>query len=165
MLDPDVVLATIVSAFQSIPALVSEMGGSSSAISGHYYQYGAENSLATAIGTMQSPSILIAYQDLLGGNFDGMTIWKHRLEAYIRPKNRAMGKVGVGAGTLPASPPHLWYLMMHSPVLGGTQNIRSTTLLSGSLQNMDTPTLMHKQDENGADFFVGSMVWPEAGDD
>jgi len=159
MLDPDLVVAAIVTALQSIPALVTEMNGAGN-IYAHYYQYGAENSLAQSIYTMTSPSILIAYQDLLGGNFDGMTIWKHRIDAYIRPGNRA-----VGTSPVAASSPHVWWLMMHSPVLGTTRNLREVTLLSNALQIMDTPTLMHRSDEQGADFFVGSMCWPEAGDD
>lgn len=157
MLDPDVVLSAIVSAFQSIPALVTEMAGNAANISGHDFSYGEENSLIRTVYSMQSPSILIAYLDLLGGNFDGSTIWKHRLEAYIRPKNAA-------SGTNNASPGHLWWLMMNRPILSTTQNIRQTSLLSGALMLMDTPTLVHKQDEIGMDFFVGTMVFPEYGD-
>lgn len=157
MLDPDLVLSSIVSAFQSIPSLVTEMGGSSSNISGHTFSYGEENSLVRSIFAMTSPSILIAYLDLLGGNFDGQTIWKHRLEAYIRPKNDASGSEG-------SSPPHIWWMMMNLSILGTTRNIRQTSLLSGSLMLMDTPTLTHRQDETGMDFFVGTLVFPEYGD-
>lgn len=164
MLDPDLVLSNLLTTFRSIPALVSEMADDSSNIFGHYYLAGEENSLVRVLSQMTSPSICVAYLDLLGGNFDGSTIWKHRLEVYIRPKNSAMGGVGSPSGPRASSPPHLWWLMMNSPVLGGTLNIRQVSLMSGSLMPMETPTLVHRQDEQGLDFFVGSMVIPEYGD-
>lgn len=162
MLDPDIVIDAVVATFLAIPEVVAEMGGITLAtanIIGHKYAYGLENSLLQSIGQMASPSVLIAYQDLLGGNFDGMTMWKHRLEVYIRPRNKA---TTAGAGG--ASSPHLWWLMMNKTVTGQPTNIRGIELVSGNLQLMDTPTLMHKTDELGADIFVGNMVFPEKGD-
>ena len=162
MLDPDLVLAAVISAFRSIPALITQMAGASSNIYGHTYAYGAEHSLALAINEQRSPSILVAYVDLIGGQFSGMTVWKHRLDAYIRPKNAAFGHIPGGA--IAASPQHLFWLMMNSPVLGGSQNIRYTEILSG-LHMLDAmPSLTHQTDEQGADFFVCHMVFPEMGD-
>jgi hypothetical protein len=161
MLDPDLVLSTLVTSFQSIPALVTELGGADK-ITGHFYLSGAENSLERAIYSMPNPSILVAYLDLLGGNFNGMTIWKHRIEAYIRPRNAA---TAAAIETSAASGPHLAWLMMHSAIPPGTQNIRQLALLAGSLQLMDTPTLTHKIDENRTDLFCWAMVFPEHGDD
>jgi hypothetical protein len=169
MLDPELVLSTVVSAFQSIPALVSEMGGlfdenGNPTIYGHRYVYGVENSLTKAVYGMTSPSILVAYKDILTGNFDSSTLWKHRLEAYIRPKNAASGAVGGTGGTVPSSPPHLWWLMINSPVLGGPQNIRGVSLLNHALIPMDPPSLSYRMDENEQDLFVGTIVIPEYGD-
>lgn len=169
MLDPDLVLASVVSTFQSIPTLVSEMADDSSNIYGHSYGYGAEESLALAISRMTSPSILVAYLDLIGGQFSGMTVWKHRLQAVIRSKNQAMGRVGGPGGTTPASPPHLFWLMMNKAVLGGTdnrtQNIRYTEIMSG-LHMLDAmPSMTHQTDEQGSDYFICTMVWPEKGDE
>ena len=164
MLDPDLVLAAVVDAFQSIPAVVSELADDPTNIIGHTYTYGTEDSIARAIYSMRSPSILVAYLDLLGGNFDGATIWKHRLEVYLRPKNAASGAVGGVGGAHASSPPHVWWLLMNS-VLGSTsQNFRQTSLLSGSLMLCDTPTLKHRTDEQGADLWVGQLVIPEWGD-
>lgn len=163
MLDPDLVLATFISTLRSIPSLVAELAGDPLNISGHYYLSGKEFSLAQSIYKMPSPSILVTYLDLIGGNFNGATIWKHRLEVYIRPKNAAMGSVGGLGGTPAGSSPHLWWLAMNKPVLGGVQHIRGIELLSG-LWLMDTPTMTHRQDEDLADIFVGQCVFPEAGD-
>src|SRR5882762_3151223 len=104
MLDPDLVLQSIVSAFRSIAPLVSEMADDPANIYGHSYSYGAEQSLDLAISRMTSPSILVAYLDMFGGQFSGSTVWKHRLQAVIRPKNQAMGHVGSPPGSPAASP-------------------------------------------------------------
>lgn len=152
-------------AFRSIPLLVSEMADDPLNIYGHSYQYGAETSLALAINAQRSPSILVAYLDLLGGNFDGMTVWKHRLTAYIRPKNAATGTVGGMGGGRASSPQHLFWLMMNKPVLGGSQNFRYTELMSGLLLCDAMPSLTHQQDEQGADLFSCNLVIPEIGDE
>lgn len=173
MLDPDIVLSAVISAYRAIPALVNELGGPDR-INGHYYSFGVESSLALAIARMSSSSILIAYLDLLGGNFSGATNWKHRLEVYIRPKNAASGAVvpsltSGGPSTVPASTPHLAWLMLNKPIVGiadlSPGNIRQVSLLSGRLTLMDTPTITHRQDENLADFFSILTVFPEIGDD
>lgn len=163
MLDPDVVLSEFVTALRSIPELVTQLGGDPTLISGHYFLTGAEFSLAMAIAKMPSPSILIAYLDLLGGNFDGNMIWKHRLEVYLRPKNAAVGSVGGVGGPRACSAPHLWMLAMNRPVLGGVNHVRAIELIPG-LRLMDTPTLTYRQDETLADLFVGQCVFGESGD-
>jgi hypothetical protein len=165
MLDPDVVLSTLVLSFRSIPALVAEMGGDALAISGHTYLYGPERSLAQSIYEQRSPSILIAYIDMIGGQFSGEGVWKHRLEAYIRPKNASTGLV---SGLTPASsPPHLFYLMFHSAVpyiYPGTLNLRTVRMLPDLAPLDAMPSLTHQADEQGADLFRVSMTFPELGD-
>ena len=157
MLQPSLVLAAVVSAFRSIPTLVDQMGGDPTNIIGHTFLYGTEDSLSRSILQQQSPSIIIAYLDLLEGNFDESTAWKHRLECYIRPKNNAMGALAL-------SPPDLWWIMCNSPILGSAQSIRYQRLLNGDLMLPDTPSFIHNADEQGADFFTGSLTFPEYGD-
>lgn len=161
MLDCDLVLEAVVAALRSIPALVLEMGKSAENITGHRYAYGEENSLARAISEMTSPSILVAYRVMQGGNFSGSVMWKHHLEAYFRPNNA--GSTGPSAVTA-LSAPNLWRLMMRGPILGTTLNIRQISLMSGNLIMLDIPSLIPRQDENGADFFCAAMVFSEFGD-
>ncbi len=168
MIDPDFVLYSVVTALQSIPQLATELGSPivpiSASLTPHFFEFGVENSLRLAIAEMESPSIIVAYLDLLGGNFNGETVWKHRLEAYIRPRNKATDPV---TGRSSASAPHLWWMMMNLPIFpndGGVNNIRYNELANGDLQLMDTPTLVRRTDELGADFFIGSLVFPEKGD-
>ncbi len=133
-------------------------------VTGHYFSFGDENSLIKSVMQMESPAILVAYLDLIGGNFDGMTVHKHRLEVYMRPNNRAVGIRPDGKQF--ATMQHLWWLMMNKPVGGLDEgpNIRNVELANGDLQLMDNPTLIHRTDELGADFFIGSLVFPEKGD-
>src|SRR5262252_263697 len=154
MLDPDVVLDAVVSTLRSIPTLVSELGGTDR-ITGHKYLYGPENSLMRAIFAMRSPSILVAYTDLRGGNWSGTVMWKHRLEINIRPGN---------ANTNYQSYLHLCWLVVNGLISGTNQNIRQVALLNGDLFLVETPSLAHKTDENFADFFTWSFVFPEHGD-
>ena len=161
MLDPDLVLDAVLAAFRSIDQLIAALDGDPANVVGHTYLYGVEDSLSRSLYAMRSPSVLVVYLDLLGGNFDGATIWKHRFEVYIRPANAAPF---ADIPALVPSPMHLWWLMMHEPVLGTARNIRQTAVLP-ELMLPDTPTLVHHQDENLADLFVGSLVFPELGDD
>ncbi len=162
MLDPDLVLAAVLAAFRSIPLLVAEMADDVSNIYGHDYLYGAETSLALAVNNQRSPSILVAYLDILGGQFSGMQVWKHRLDVFIRPKNAATGSVG--SPPAPASSPQrLWWLMLTQPVLGGAQDFLNTELMTGLMILADIPSLTHQQDEQGADFFIGHLSIGEKG--
>jgi hypothetical protein len=163
MLDPDVVLSSVLASLQSIPELAAELGApaipATQSITGHFFYSGEENSLIRALSQMRSPSILVAYLDYIGGNIDGMTVWKHRLNLYIRPRNKASN-----GGS--ASAQHLWWLAMNYPISVPERapNIRYIELANYNLQLMDQPPLLHQTDEMGQDFFISTMVFPEKGD-
>jgi hypothetical protein len=163
MLDPDVVLSSVISSLQSIPQLAAELGAPTipptESITGHFFYSGEENSLARVLGMMKSPSITVAYLDYIGGNFDGQTVWKHRLNMYIRPRNKASN-----GGS--ASAQHMWWMAMNFPISVPevAPNIRYVELVNANLQLMDLPPLLHHNDELGQDFFVSTMVFPEKGD-
>lgn len=153
MIDPDIVLSACIAAFRSIPELVSELGSSPLNIYSHTFSVGVEASFSRAVYEQPSPSVLVAYLDYLGGNFTGMSVWKHRLEAYIRPRNSG------------ATPAHIFWLMMNKPVLGGTNNFRYTRL-ADNLQILDAmPNLTHQQAEDGSDLWRCSFVIGEIGDE
>jgi hypothetical protein len=162
MLDPDLVLAALVTAVKSISTVTAAVAGSANIIT-HQYAYSADHSLARAVRQLPSPSILIAYQDLLGGQWDASTVWKHRFELWLRPKNMASGSSPPGC-----TPMHLWWLLMHSPVTSispGTLDIRTVRLLPGLAPVDAMPQLVRMQDEEGADIFCGRIAIPELGDD
>jgi len=160
MLQPSVVTAAVVSAWQSIPALIAQMNGNPANISAHDYSWGSENSLSKAIGQMPAPSILLAYLKIQGGDYDGESVWKHHLQVAIKSGNAA----DPNSSTPFMSTFDVWWLMMNGGVFGTPQSIRTYALLGGNLAPMiDLPSLIAHQDDMG-DFCVGTLIWPEYGD-
>src|SRR5215472_9035448 len=134
MLDPDLVLSSVVASLQSIPDLAAELGAptipATESITGHFFYSGQENSLIRALSQMKSPSILVAYLDYIGGNFDATTVWKHRLNLYIRPRNYAVSNRSAASGM------HLWWMAMNLPISVPevAPNIRYVELCNYNLQ-------------------------------
>ena len=171
MLDPDLVLESVVLAFRAIPTVVDEMSGDPLRIVGHQYRYGTDDSIARTVFQRESPSIVVAYLDLLWGKFSGAEMWKHRLEVYLQPRNATT--TPPNGAPPPASAPHLWWMMMNLPVVGyanDTLNFRNLSLThasfptNGGLLPVESPSLMHRQDENLADLHVGALILGEWGD-
>jgi hypothetical protein len=162
MLDPDVVLNSVLTSLQSIPQLATELGAptipATESITGHYFYSGEENSITRALAQMKSPSIMLAYLDYISGNFDGMTVWKHRLNLCIRSRNKASNGASVSAQ-------HLWWMAMNLPISvpETAANIRYVDLCNHSLWLFET-NLKHQIDELGQDFFIGTMTFNEMGD-
>jgi hypothetical protein len=155
MIDPATLTNAVVSALQGIPALVTAMGNDPSKIYAHHYLYGSEHKFQEALYKIVPPSILVVWEGTLGGNFDGMTMWKHRIACYLRTSNVANVQT-------PASYEHLFYVMVNSSVNKG-QNIRYTNILN-TVDIMDTPSANHMVDEDGMDYFKVDFVIPELGD-
>ncbi len=161
MLNPDPILDTLVASLQSITSVVAAMGGSPEKIAAHHDYYGAEFSLAETIAKLIPPAILVCYDGSQGGNFDGTTIFKHRFLLYLRLANQAQALEPLGYGGL-------WRkIISDGPVKGydgiAGPHIRAVQVFEG-LDLMDTPTLARRQDEDLMDYFVGSFVFPEIGD-
>jgi hypothetical protein len=162
MLDPDVVLSSVVASLQSIPDLATELGApaipATESITGHFFFSGEDNSYIRTLAQMRSPSILVAYLDYISGNYDGMTVWKHRLNLCIRSRNKASNGSSVSAA-------RLWWMAMNLPISVPelAPNIRYVDLANHSLWLFDT-NLKHQTDELGQDFFIGTMVFNEMGD-
>jgi hypothetical protein len=162
MLDPDAVLNSVLAALQSIPELATELGAptipATDSITGHFFYSGEENSLTRALAQMKSPSVMVVYLDYISGNFDGMTLWKHRLNLCVRSRNRAANGSALSAQ-------HLWWMAMNLPISVPevAPNIRYVDLCGGNLWLFET-NLRHQTDELGQDFFIGTMVFNEMGD-
>ncbi len=156
MLDPEVLSAAIVTTLRTIPDLVTAMAGDPNNISAHQFYPGTERSLASVVANMNAPSILVVWKGTLGGNFDGMHVWKHPFEIYIRTGNAAELET-------PAGPGHVWWLMMNKPVNNWTLNIRQIQIMNG-VDIMDLPSISHRQDEELTDYFCASVTIPEIGD-
>jgi hypothetical protein len=157
MLKGSVIVDDFVSTLQTVPALVTAMNNDPSRIVGFHFIPGKSKGLQEAIQQMLSPSILVNYEAIAGGNFSGYQIWKHHLDVYIRGANQAGQATPVNAEDIP-------YLMMNQPVNGGTLNIRFVSIMPGQLDIMDTPSFNHMVDDAGSDYWVGRCVFGEIGD-
>ena len=162
MLNPGDVTDSVVNALQAIPDLAAAMtvvdsnGNPSIRITAFHYLLGQDHRLAEAIERMPAPSILAAWEGTLGGNFNGYSVWKHRVVVYIR--------MGNAAGNLaPLGYEKLWWLICNGIPTTSTQNIRYTNLLP-ALDIMDTPTATHLLDAELMDIFRTEFVIPEIGD-
>lgn len=158
MLNPETVTSTVVTALRTIAALVAAMNGDSSRIAGHYFLFGSENRLTETLYAMKPPSALVVYEAQIGGNWDGQTIFKHRLAVYIRSGN--MANQGSPTGLW-----NLWSLIMNGAVNSGTHNIRVIDLIDGQLAFQDNlPSASLLQDEDGNDYLKGLITLSEIGD-
>lgn len=158
MLDGLNVVNAVVTAFQSIPTLVTAMDGSASRIASFHFLYGTDVPLRTAIARMLSPSVLIWWEGSRKGSLDGMSTWDHELGGAYRIANTA----GEGPPTAPST---VFVTMMNSAITAPVSgpSIRKVRLLS-NLHLMMTPSSVHRVDENGLDYFEIRMVFPEWGD-
>ena len=162
MLDPDIALSSVVASLQSIPQLAAELGApaipATESITGHFFFSGEDNAFNREVSQMKSPSILVSYLDYIMGNYDGMTVWKHRMNMCIRSRNKASNGSAVSAQ-------RLWWMAMNLPISVPqvAPNIRYVDLAGGFLWLFET-NLKYQTDELGQDYFIGTMVFNEYGD-
>lgn len=164
MLNPDLVLDALVATLQSINPLVQALGGTvggDTHVVVHHDYFGVDLKQSEVVYKLPSGGMLVAYDGTFGGNFDGRTVWKHRFAAFLRLPSQAGSSQPIGYGGL-------WQIAMTAgPVkaFDGTSSfcIRSIQIYAG-LSLMETPSLQRRVDEEGMDFFVGLMVFPELGD-
>ncbi len=158
MLSGEVVTAAVVSTLQTIPGLLTAMLGDPTRIAGHFYFYGVDAPLAEKIYQMTPPFVLIAYEAEIGGNFDGATLFKHKLGIYVRSANMSGGVIN------PTGLWNLWALICNGPVNGGTHNIRQVEIISTQLYMVDVPSAKLMTDTEATDYLCGSFVLNEEGD-
>lgn len=159
MLQPSLIVGAVVSAWQSIPDLITQMNGNPANIIAHNYAWGAENSLNKAVTDMPAPSILVAYGGFAGAgnNANGTTLWTHTIKAIVKSGNAAAGGSVLSAADL-------CWLMITRPVNSGPSTIYDSQLLSGDLQPMERlPQATPDLDEMG-DFFSLTLTLFERGD-
>jgi hypothetical protein len=121
MLNAAPITDAIVSALQAISDLAAAMTVVESnqpvcRIYAHHYRLGAEYRLAERIYKMPAPSMLVAWDGDLGGNFNGQTIWKHRFNVYFRMGNAAGLSEPVGYEDL-------WSIVCNQPPAGSEVTI------------------------------------------
>lgn len=157
MLNPDPVVDAIVATLLNIPGVANAMvSGEVCRITAFHYLPGAEGGLIQAVYQLPSPSMLVAWEGTLGGNFDGTTCFKHKFGIYIRAGNMA------GNG-LPVGYAEIWGLVCNALPNGSPVNMRYMNLYPG-LDIMDNPSIEHMLDEAQQDLFKIHFTIPEIGD-
>jgi len=168
MLNPELIVSTFTTALSTISLLTEALGPDPPSparprLSGFWFEQGLDVTLAKAIVETPEPGILVTWTGFIGGNFDGTTIWKHKLDVYIKPGNAADPSNPAGQ----TGPAYLAWLIVNQPVnipgYSTTLNIRNTQILPGLLL-CDTPSTTHHQDQDELDFFCMHFTLPEIGD-
>ncbi|HEY4360097.1 MAG TPA: hypothetical protein VGN17_03980 [Bryobacteraceae bacterium] len=155
MLKPSLVVNAVISTLQTIAPFVAAMNGPQN-IKAHSFVNGQVVPIMTDIYEMTAPSCLVVYEGTLGGNFDGMTIWKHLLTIYLKAPNQATIQTPLGYEDL------VW-MVVNGEVNSTQLNIRQISVIP-EVSLMDTPTITRMTDESRTDFFKVECVFPEIGD-
>ena len=160
MLLPSLIVNTVATVLQTIPALVTAMANDPARIVPFHFLPGVGQNLSQAVNTMLRPGLIVAYETCVGANYDGGTIFRHHVALYYRSGNQANVSV-------PLPGEDVWAILINSPVNGSTVpylNIRNTPLIPGKTKLMDVPSFAHQQDEDLQDLFKGLFIFPEIGD-
>jgi hypothetical protein len=157
MIDPSILINTLVSLLREIPDLVAEMDGNPERIYAYHDQYPKKVSLALAIHQMPAPSIMAAWQGTAPGSFGSNDVWKHQVSLYLRARE-----------TFDGDPPTAYYRLFRLitkgiPASAGLPMINAT--IHPSCYPMDVPSIQRATDAEGLDYFEVNMTFTEAGDD
>src|ERR1043166_5001035 len=118
MRNPSDIVDAVVEALQSIPDLVTAMGGADN-IKAHHFLAGSASSLQEAIYSMTGPSTLVVWSGSLGGNYNAATLFKDKVDIYVRMANAAVPVLDDNGDPItPVGYEDLWKLIIDSPLNG-----------------------------------------------
>ncbi len=157
MIDPSVLIDSLVTLLRDIPDLVMEVAGDPERIYPYHDQYPKKSSLALAIHQMPAPSIMAAWQGTAPGSFGGMDVWKHHVVLYLRARE-----------TFEGDPPTAYYRLFRLitkgvPASAGVPMMNAT--VHSSCYPMDVPSIQRATDAEGLDYFEVPLSFTEMGDD
>lgn len=157
MIDPSILIDSLVTLLRDIPDLVMEVGGDPERIYAYHDQYPKKSSLALAIHQMPAPAIMAAWQATVPGNFGGSDVWKHQVSIFLRAQE-----------TFDGDPPTAYYRLFRLitkgiPASAGVPMLNAT--VHPSCDPMDVPSIQRATDAEGLDYFEVSMSFAEMGDD
>lgn len=155
MLNPRTLTDAIVTTLKTNQALVDIV--SLANIYAFHYNFAVERSLAGRIAMLPSPGVLVYWEATQGGNFNGAEIFRHRFCVAIRASSQI---ADVDAAV---SYEDIWQAICNGAVNATQLNIRQISIVP-EVDLMDTPSVSHMTDGENNDFFVGSFILPEIGD-
>ena len=157
MIDPSVLIDSLVTLLRDIPELVLEVAGNPERVYAYHDQYPKKSSLALALHQMPAPSIMAAWQGTAPGSFGGMDVWKHHVVLYLRARE-----------TFEGDPPTAYYRLFRLitkgvPASAGVPMLNAT--VHSSCYPMDLPSIQRATDAEGLDYFEVPLSFTEMGDD
>ena len=157
MVDPSVLVDSLVGMLRDIQDLVLEMDGDPERVYAYHDQYPKQSSLTHAIHQMPAPSIMAVWQGTGPGSFGGMDVWKHQVTLYLRARE-----------TFEGDPPTAYYRLFRLitkgiPTAAGIEMLNAT--VHPSCYPMDVPLIQRQTDAEGLDYFDVSITFTEAGDE
>lgn len=157
MIDPSILIDSLVTLLRDIPDLVTEVGGDPERIYAYHDQYPKKSSLALAIHQMPAPAVMAAWQGTSPGNFGGSDVWKHQVSIFLRAQETFDGDA-------PTAYYRLFRLITKGiPASAGVPMLNAT--VHPSCYPMDVPSIQRATDAEGLDYFEVSMSFTEMGDD
>ncbi len=157
MINPADLVDGLVALLRDIPELVAEMGGDEQRIFAYHDQFPKRSSLANAIHTAPSPSLMGAWQGTTPGTFGGVDVWKHQVTLYLRARETFDGDP-------PTAYSRLFRLITKGvPASVGVPMVNAT--VHPSCYPMDLPLIQRQTDAEGLDYFEVPLTFTEMGDD
>jgi hypothetical protein len=161
MLEPDVLLDSIVTAYRACPGLVAEMNGDSDRIRA-YRDSIEQTNYRVAILQLGAPGILVMYDGDYLSAFNGDPVRRYQFSIIYRgrPTNKSESPSGTG---------HLRYLLEKAVPAGSSVPLRSYRIHS-SCYEMDPTTngresVMVSMEGDTIDYFRVRMSLAEIGDE
>jgi hypothetical protein len=157
VINPADLLDGLVALLRDIPELVAEMGGDEQRIYAYHDQYPKRASLANAIHTAPSPSILATWQGTTPGSFGGVDVWKHQVTLYLRARE-----------TYDGDPPTAYYRLFRLITKGVPASVgvpMANATVHPSCYPMDLPLIQRQTDAEGLDYFEVPLTFTEMGDE
>jgi hypothetical protein len=87
VIDPEVIMAAVVTKLQSVTELVDELDGDVDAIRAFVDRYPSQTSLDQEIETAPVPSIILGYQGTVPGIVNRREAWRHAFVINLRVAN------------------------------------------------------------------------------
>jgi len=157
MIDPSILIESLVAMLRDIPDLITEMNGDPDRIYAYHDQYPKRSSLPFAIHQMPAPSIMVAWQGTVPATFGGNDVWKHQVTLFLRARE-----------TFDGDPPTAYHRLFRLitkgvPVSAGLPVLNAT--IHPSCYPMDVPSIQRATDAEGLDYFEVNMTFTEIGDE
>jgi len=159
MINPAIIVNSLVDLLRHIPDLVAELGGDEQRIYAYHDRYPKNISLEMAKYQMPAPGIMVVLQGTGVGKRGDFNAWKHDFSIFLRAAEDT-------GEDLPKGYYEIYRLMMKGIPSNGDGQALEYAVVNSSCEPMDdVPPIRRQTDSAGIDFFEVQMTFTEIGDD